>query len=356
MSGFFSSRHSALRAYTPGEQPQDMQYIKLNTNESPFTVSERVKKAAADAAVRINLYPDPECSVLKSKIAEMCGVSADNIILTNGSDEILNFIFMAYGDEQHPFIFPDLTYGFYKVFACLNGIKYDEIPLGSDFTINAEDYCNRESNIIIANPNAPTGICMTLDEIKKIAESNPDNIVTVDEAYVDFGAESAVRLTKELPNLIVTQTFSKSRSMAGARLGFAIAPPELINDLNTIRYSTNPYNINSFTMNAAIAAVDENEYFMENCRKIAQTREAVKQRLEKIGFILTDSKANFLFAKHDAVSGIELYSELKKRGVLVRHFETERICGYNRITVGTDEQMDRFCEITEQILRERGAI
>ena len=197
---------------------------------------------------------------------------------------------------------------------------------------------------------------MTLDEIKKIAESNPDNIVTVDEAYVDFGAESALGLTKELPNLIVTQTFSKSRSMAGARLGFAIAPPELINDLNTIRYSTNPYNINSFTMNAAIAAVDENEYFMENCRKIAQTREAVKQRLEKMRFKLTDSKANFLFAKHDAVSGIELYSELKKRGVLVRHFETERICEYNRITVGTDEQMNRFCEITEQILRERGAL
>lgn len=356
MSRFFSSKHSLLRAYTPGEQPQDMQYIKLNTNESPFPVPESVKKAAADASARINLYPDPECSILKYKIAEMCGVGADNVILANGSDEILNFIFAAYGDDKHPFIFPDITYGFYKVFAQLNGVMYNEMPLRDDFTIGIGDYCNKNKNIIIANPNAPTGICITLDDITAIAKSNPDNIVTIDEAYVDFGGDSAIKLINELPNLIVTQTFSKSRSMAGARLGFAVAQRELINDLSTIRYSTNPYNINSFTMNAAIAAVAENDYFMENCRKIAETRESVKNRLEKMGFILTDSKANFLFAKHDAVSGEELYSELKRRGVLVRHFESERISQYNRITIGSSEQMKKFCDITEKILTERGAV
>lgn len=356
MSRFFSERHSALEAYTPGEQPQDMKYIKLNTNESPFRIPDEVRIAAAAAAERANLYPDPECTVLKAKLAALCGVESDNIILTNGSDEVLNFIFMAYGDKNHPFLFPDITYGFYKVFAEVNNIPYTELPLGEDFTIDTDCYCKRNANIVIANPNAPTGMAVSNDKIREIAQSNPDNIITVDEAYVDFGGESAIGLTRELPNLIVTQTFSKSRSMAGARLGFAVAQRGLIADLNTIKYSTNPYNINSFTMNAAIAAVDNNDYFADNCKKIIKTRENVKQRLGKMGFFLTDSRANFLFARHGAISGADLYGELKKRGVLVRHFDSERIKEYNRITIGTQEQMDRFCEITEEILSERGIL
>ena len=352
MSRFFSNKYKNLKAYTPGEQPRDMQYIKLNTNESPYPPSPSVSQAVAVEAEKLALYSDPECTALVSEASALFGVKPTEILMTNGSDEILNFAFMAFCDATHPIVFPDITYGFYPVFAELNGIPYETIPLKEDFSIDVNDYIGIGKNIVIANPNAPTGRMLSLDEIEKIVASNPENVVIIDEAYVDFGAESAVGLTKKYDNLLVTQTFSKSRSMAGARLGFGIASASLIADMQTIKYSTNPYNVNRMTMAAGAAALRENAYYMENCKKIEQTRAYTKNALERMGFFVTDSKANFLFAKSDRISGEALYRELKKRGVLVRHFSAEKICEYNRITIGTQEQMEVFLARTKEILNE----
>ena len=353
MSKFFSEKYKDLKAYTPGEQPKDMKYVKLNTNESPFPPSTAVISAVKVAAKDLRLYSDPECTDLVKAFASLYGVNSDQVIMTNGSDEVINFAFMAFSDSTHPIVFPDITYGFYKVFAALNGVPYEEIPLAEDFKINVADYCGINKNIIIANPNAPTGIALTLDEIEMIVRSNPDNVVIIDEAYVDFGAESAVGLINKYENLLVTGTFSKSRSLAGARLGFGIGCAALIQDLNTIRYSTNPYNVNRMTMSAGVAAVADNEYFMDNCRIIIKNREWVKGKLSSLGFELTDSKANFVFAKSDMIGGEQLYKELKERGVLVRHFNGERIKDYCRITVGTRSEMERLVSEIESILKEK---
>ena len=273
--------------------------------------------------------------------------------MTNGSDEILNFAFMAFGDSDSPFFFPNISYGFYPVFARLNGIPYKEIPLKSDFTIDYRDYIGVNANVVIANPNAPTGIALPLWQIEEIVKSNPRNVVVIDEAYVDFGAESAVSLIHKYDNLLVTQTFSKSRSMAGARLGFGVGNPELIKDLNTIKYSTNPYNVNRMTMIAGYRALVDNDYYMSNCKKIIENREYTKGELEKLGFEVLPSSANFLFAKNDKLSGEELYLSLKSRGVLVRHFSKPEISQYNRITIGTKEQMDVLLENVKLILEEK---
>ena len=352
MSKYFSHKYDKLKAYVPGEQPRDMQYVKLNTNESPYPPSKSVIDAAKEQAGLLNLYSDPEITSLTEQIARLYGVSKSNVICTNGSDEALNFAFMAFCDAAHPIIFPDITYGFYPVFAELNNIPYEEIPLCDDFTINVEDYCACKKNVVIANPNAPTGIALSLDEIEKIVASNPNNIVIIDEAYVDFGSKSAVGLINKYSNLIVVQTFSKSRSMAGARLGFAIANEDLIRDMNTLRFSTNPYNVNRMTMACGVAALVDNDYYMDNCKKIIETRETTKLKLIDLGFEVLESSANFLFAKHQKISGEQLYIKLKARGVLVRHFSKEKITEYNRITIGTPEQMECFITATKEILGE----
>ena len=352
MSKFFSKKYSELKPYTPGEQPQDMKYVKLNTNESPFSPSPKVLSAVEREVQNLKLYSDPECKMLRQKLADILSVPPSYVILSNGSDEILNFAFMAFSDESKPMIFPDITYGFYAVFAKLNSIPYEQVPLLEDFTIDVSDYVGKSKNIVIANPNAPTGISIELDEIEKIVKSNPENIVIMDEAYVDFGAESAIPLTKKYNNLIVVGTFSKSRSMAGARLGFAVANPELIRDLDTIRYSTNPYNVNRMTLAAGIATLEDNDYYMDNCLKIIETREYTKRKLLELGFSVLESKTNFLFIKSDKISGEKLYLKLKENGVLVRHFGMERIKNYNRVTIGTKEEMDAFLSKTESIIRE----
>ena len=271
--------------------------------------------------------------------------------MTNGSDEILNFAFMAFCDAAHPIVFPDITYGFYPVFAALSDIPYEVIPLMPDFSVRISDYIGVGKNIVIANPNAPTGLALSVAEIEKIVASNPDHVVMIDEAYVDFGAESVVPLIHKYDNLLVTQTFSKSRSMAGARLGFGIGCADLISDLRTIKYSTNPYNVNRMTMAAGTAALLDNDYYMDNCRKIMETREDTKRELEALGFAVTDSKANFLFASSDKIEGEALYRELKRRGILIRHFGAERIRNYNRITVGTPAQMAALIREIKSILR-----
>ena len=274
MSRFLNDKYQSLEAYTPGEQPRDMKYIKLNTNESPYPPSPSVIDAVCgEQAKLLRLYCDPECTELKSELAKLHGVDTKNVYLSNGSDDILNFAFMAYASEEKPVAFPEISYGFYKVFAQLYGLESQVVPLADDYSLNVEDYCGINKTVVIANPNAPTGIAVSLEGIEKILLSNPDNIVVIDEAYVDFGADSAVSLTKKYDNLIVVQTFSKSRQLAGARLGFAIANQDIITDLNTIRFSTNPYNINRLTLLAGEAAINDKAYFEDTRNQIISNRE-----------------------------------------------------------------------------------
>ena len=300
----------------------------------------------------LQLYSDPECRELNIKAAEFFGVEPDQILMTNGSDEILNFAFMAFGDERHPFAFPAITYGFYSVFAEVNRIPYKTIPLKPDFSVDVKDYEDIGMNIVIANPNAPTGLALSAKQIERIISSNPDNVVVIDEAYVDFGGESCISLVNKYDNLLITRTFSKSYSLAGARLGFGIGSKALIADLNTIKYSTNPYNINRMTMAAGIAALNEFDYYRDNCDTIINNRDFTKQKLIEMGFTVTDSKANFLFAEHKALDGKELYIKLKERGILIRHFDIPKISNYNRITIGTKEQMETLIDTVKTIIKE----
>ena len=350
MSRFLSKKYASLVPYTPGEQPKERKFIKLNTNESPFPPSAKAQEYAARAAENLQLYSDPECTQLHAKFAQVNGVTPDMVLATNGSDEILNFAFMAFCDKDTPAVFADITYGFYSVFAEINSLPAKVIPLKDDFTINIEDYFDSKGTIFIANPNAPTGIALTRDEIELILKNNPDNVVVIDEAYVDFGGESCVPLTRKYKNLLVTQTFSKSRSMAGARLGFGIGSPELICDLRSIKYSTNPYNVNSMTMWAGIGQLEDEEITRANCKTIAENRDYLTAELRKMSFDVTDSRTNFVFAKSDRISGADLYSALRERGILVRHFTAEKIAEYNRITVGTREQMDALIDAIKDIL------
>ena len=352
MSRFFSEKYNALTPYTPGEQPKDTQYVKLNTNESPFPPSPKGQELAAKAAAELQLYSDPECTQLVKEGAKVFGVAEDEILFTNGSDEILNFAFMAFCDEGHPAIFPDITYGFYKVFAQLNNVPFTQIPLQEDFTVKCSDYIGANKTIFIANPNAPTGIALSTAEIEEIIKSNPNNVVVIDEAYVDFGGESVIPLIRKYDNLLVTGTFSKSRSLAGGRLGFGIGCKSLIADLNTIKYSTNPYNINRMTMAAGVGVLQDEAYTRANCREIIRVREWTVEKLKEMGFILTDSKANFLFAKHPKAGGKEIYLGLKQKGVLVRHFDTPRLKDYNRITVGNQSQMETLLAKLAEVLEE----
>ena len=352
MSSFFSSKYAKLTPYTPGEQPRDQKYIKLNTNESPFPPSPMAQQRARQAAEDLQLYSDPECKALVTAAAEALGVDPEEILFTNGSDEILNFAFMAFCDDDHPAAFPDITYGFYPVFAELNNVPYVQIPLAEDFSIRPEDYIGLNKTIFIANPNAPTGMALSLAQIEDIVKGNPNNVVVIDEAYVDFGAQSAISLIRKYDNLLVTQTFSKSRSMAGARLGFGVGCKALIRDLNTIKYATNPYNVNRMTMAAGIGALEDDGYFRNNCQKIMENRAATTEQLRSLGFTVLNSAANFVFAGHPGIGGKELYLQLKEKGILVRHFDKPRLSPYIRITIGSREQMTALTDTLKEILEE----
>ena len=352
MSRFFSSKYDALEAYTPGEQPRDLQYVKLNTNESPFPPSPGVIAAAARAAETLRLYSDPESAALTAAVAERYGVSPSQVLMTNGSDEILNFAFMAFGDARHGFAFPDITYGFYPVFAAVNAVPFREIPLRRDFTIDVRDDCGVGQTIVIANPNAPTGLLLSVAQIEEIVRTNPEHVVVIDEAYIDFGGESCVPLVAKYDNLLVTQTFSKSRSLAGARLGFGIGAPSLIQDLNTIKYSTNPYNVNRMTAAAGAAAIADDAYYRANARIIMENRAFTQTELQKRGFAVLDSAANFLFAKAPLADGETLYRRLKERGILIRHWNKLRIGDWCRITVGTRAQMEALLAAVDALMKE----
>ena len=353
MSKFLINKYQSLEAYTPGEQPKDMEYVKLNTNESPFPPSQGVlERVSKEEVMKLNLYPDPECKALKDKIAKLYGFKSENIFISNGSDEILSFSFMAFCSEEKGAVFPNISYGFYKVYGDLYGVDYTEAPLKADFTVDVNEYLNTNKTVVIANPNAPTGLSISVEDIENIVKSNPENVVLIDEAYVDFGGKSCVELVRKYDNLLVVRTYSKSRSMAGARLGFAIGSKALIDDLNRIKYSTNPYNINRLTLVAGEAAIDDNDYYVERCKEIVEIREYSKKRLSELGFNYLDSDTNFIFAKSDKISGEDYYRKLKDNGVLVRHFSNPLITDYVRITVGTRSQMDRLFAETEKILSE----
>ncbi len=352
MSRFLSDRFSNIEPYTPGEQPKVSNLIKLNTNESPFPPSPKVIEALNREEIsRLNLYSDPDTKDVIDAIAEVFGVNANQVLMGNGSDEILAFAFEAFCDKDNEPCFADITYGFYPVFCELFGLNPEIIPLRDDLSIGVEDYIGKNKPIFIANPNAPTGLALSLNDIERILESNKNSVVLIDEAYVDFGAESAVSLVDKYDNLIVSRTFSKSRNLAGARIGFAISSPELIADMCKMKFSFNPYNLNRLSIIAGKESVLDTEYFDRCIAEIIENREYTVKELEKRGFTIPDSKANFIFAKHNTLSGEEYFNELRKRSIVVRYFSKERIKDYVRITIGSKEQMTALIDATDEILK-----
>lgn len=353
MSRFLGARYRALEAYTPGEQPRDMAYCKLNTNESPYPPAPSVVASlTAEEVEKLRLYSDPTSKVLKEKLAGLYAMEPGNVFVSNGSDEVLNFAFLAFGGRGA--VFPDITYGFYRVFGALYGMDCREIPLEEDFTLDYRKYCGQGRLVVLANPNAPTGMGIPVWQVEEILRTNPDSVVLIDEAYVDFGGESALPLIAKYDNLLVVRTFSKSRCLAGGRLGYAFASPQLIADLEKIQYSTNPYNLNRLTQRLGEATVDAEDYYRARCAEIQATRAAAAGDLTALGFQVLPSQTNFLFARHPGLDGEDLYLALKARGFLVRHFSDPRICQFNRITIGTREDMASFLGAVEDILRERG--
>ena len=353
MSRFFSDKYRELEPYVPGEQPRDRILIKLNTNENPWPPHPAVAAAAAEEAGRLHLYSDPECTALREETAARLGVAPEELLMTNGSDEILNFAFMAFCDERHPAVFADITYGFYSVFARVNRVPFRRVPLRPDFSLRPEDYFHSPGPVFIANPNAPTGLALSVGEIRRILETNPENIVVIDEAYADFSGETCVGLIREFDNLLVTRTFSKSRSLAGLRLGFGVGCEAVIRDLKTIQYSTNPYNVDRIAQAAGLACLREDAYNEAHVRDIIRTREKTAEGLKDLGFDMTDSRANFLFVRHAALPGDALCRALRERGILIRRFDSERIGDYSRITVGSPEQMDRLLDAVREIVEEK---
>ena len=353
MSRFISKEADALAPYTPGEQPQDQQYIKLNTNESPFPPSPKVLKALTRAEVlKLNLYSDPTCAALNAAIAKHFELQPENVLSGNGSDEVLAFAFRAFCGEGKGVAFADITYGFYKSQVALFGLDATRIPLREDFTLNVDDYMDFPGTIVIANPNAPTGIAVPRADIQRLLEADPDRVVIVDEAYVDFGAESCVPMIFRYDNLLVVQTMSKSRSLAGGRVGYALGSPALIEALNRVKYSFHPYNVNRLSMLAGAAAVEDDAYFQKCTAAVAGNREWTRKELEVLGFTVLPSSANFLFAKSDSIPGEDLYRRLKENGILVRWFDSDRIRDYVRITIGSLEQMVALVDQLDQMMQE----
>ena len=354
MSKFLSKEAGRLAPYTPGEQPQDQQYVKLNTNESPFPPSPKVVKAISRAELlKLNLYSDPTCGQLVQALAKRYELQPENVITGNGSDEILAFAFRAFCGEGKPLAYADITYGFYKSQVALFGLEAKVIPLREDFTLNVDDYMDFPGTIVIANPNAPTGMTVAREDIQRLLEADPGRVVIVDEAYVDFGAESCVPMIYRYDNLLVVQTMSKSRSLAGGRVGFALGSAELISALNRVKYSFNPYNVNRLSIVAGAAAVEDEPYFQACCAAVRQARAWTVGELENLGFTVLPSQANFIFARSDKLSGEDLYRRLKENGVLVRWWaDSGRIQDYVRITIGSMEQMETLVDEIARLLEE----
>jgi histidinol-phosphate aminotransferase len=351
MSRFLSKKYEALVPYTPGEQPKIQGLIKLNTNESPFSPSPKVTQALnAEEIDKLNLYPDPEATVLVKALSKHYNIPESRIAVGNGSDELLAFSFMAFQNESRVICFPDISYGFYKVYAEIYGANPRLIKLNDNLEIDPKDYADAPGTIVIANPNPPTGTALTIAEIESLLNANKNNLVIIDEAYVSFGAQTSVPLIEIHDNLLVIQTFSKDRNLAGARIGMAFGQEDIIEDLNKMKYSFNPYNLNRLSILAGTAAVEDNRYFEDCVEKIKKTRQEFIKDMTALGFQVIPSFANFVFAKHDKITGAEYYKELRDKNILVRHFENQRIKDYVRITIGTKEQMDALINATKQII------
>ena len=351
MSRYWSETVRNIKPYTPGEQPKCGGYIKLNTNENPYPPSPRVLEAirkAADASLR--LYPDPACDGLREAIGEYYGLAKEQVFVGNGSDELLAFSFLAFFNPGNPILFPDITYSFYRVYADLFHIDYRLVPLDSDFNIPVEMFYEKNGGIIISNPNAPTANCMPVESVKGILYNNPDSVVIIDEAYIDFGGESAVSLIRDYPNLLIIRTLSKSRSLAGLRLGFALGQEELIEGLDRVKNSFNSYTIGRLALAGAVEAMKDEQYFQETRRKIINTREKTLAKLREMGFYATDSKANFIFISYPLFPAAKLFEGLKQKKILVRYFNGPRVDNFLRVSIGTDEEMDEFIIAVDEII------
>lgn len=341
MSKYWSKIAKNIEPYVPGEQPKNKKYIKLNTNENPYPPSPKVIKAIEQAANNnLQLYPDPNCDELRNTLANYYKLSSAQVFIGNGSDEVLAFSFMAFFNQEVPILFPDITYSFYEVYAKLFNLKYKLIPLDDNFDIPIDSFCIRNGGIVIPNPNAPTTKYMSIECLKKIVEYNMESVVIIDEAYIDFGGESLARFVNDYPNLLVVQTLSKSRALAGLRVGFAFGHIELIEGLNRIKNSINSYTVNRLSLAGAKAAFEDEYYFKNISSKIINTRKKVIPYFKDLGFKVLESKANFLFVTHNRIHAKIIFNELKNSGILVRYFDKPRIHNFLRISIGTDEEMD----------------
>ena len=352
MTEFWSGRIAGIVPYVPGEQPKERKFIKLNTNENPYGPSPRVTAAiAAEAGDSLRLYPDPESTRLCRTLADYHGLTMEEVFVGNGSDEVLGMAFAAFFDQGATVAFPDITYSFYPVYADLFGIQYDRIPLNEDFTLPVEKYCGGNyAGVVICNPNAPTGIQLPLEFIERIVTANPNVVVIVDEAYIDFGGQSALGLIRKYPNVLVVQTMSKSRSLAGMRIGMAFGHPNLIAGLNAVKNSFNSYTLDRLAIVAGTAAVEDEDYFQTTRNQVMATRERTAARLRELGFLVHPSCSNFLFITHPGVPTSRLKDQLRERGILVRYFNQPRIDNYLRVSIGTAEDMETFCkEIAELV-------
>ncbi|HEX9025576.1 MAG TPA: histidinol-phosphate transaminase [Clostridium sp.] len=351
MSKYWNQKVKEIEPYVPGEQPKDKKYIKLNTNENPYPPSKKVIEVMKNAINDdLKLYPDPTCSDLIGEIAEYYNLDEDEVFVGNGSDEILAFSFMAFFSTDKKILFPDISYTFYKVYAELFNLDYELVKLDEDFNIPLEELKKQNGGVIIPNPNAPTGKYIDVEDLRKLVEVNKDSVVIIDEAYVDFGGESMVKFVKDYDNLLVVQTLSKSRSLAGLRVGFALGNKDLIEGLNRIKNSINSYTIDRVALVGSKEAIKDNDYFEEITKKIINTRDKTSEELEKLGFRVLESKSNFVFVSHNKVPGKILYEKLKDHGVLVRYFNSDRIDNFLRITIGTPEEMDILIEKLKLIL------
>ncbi len=356
MSRYWSAVVHGLTPYVPGEQPKLDNLVKLNTNEHPYGPSPRALEAIrAATGEALRLYPDPNADALKAALARRHGLQPQQIFVGNGSDEVLAHAFMALLKHERALWFPDITYSFYPVYCGLYGIAHRAVPLTEDYSIRVEDYLpqgeDRAGAIIFPNPNAPTGRALALAEVERIVAANPEAVVLVDEAYVDFGGESAIALVDKYPNLLVVHTFSKSRSLAGLRVGFAAGHAGLIEALERVKNSFNSYPLGRLAIAGAVASIEDEEHFRESCRKVVSTRETLVAQLGGLGFEVLPSAANFIFARHPARDGAELAAKLRKRAIIVRHFKAPRIEQFLRITVGTDAQCAILVDALEEILR-----
>lgn len=340
-----------VEPYVPGEQPKEKNIIKLNTNENPYPPASGVKNVLKNFSTDdLRLYPDPSSDELVGALAKRYGVKPSQVFVGVGSDDVISMCFLTFFNSDKPIVFPDITYSFYDVWANVYNIPFETKPLDENFFINENDYFCENGGIIFPNPNAPTGVFESLDKIEKIIKANPDVIVIIDEAYIDFGGESCIPLLEKYDNLIVVQTFSKSRSMAGARIGFAIGSERLIKYLNDVKFSINSYTMNCLTQKIGVVAVRDEDYFKKTVDKIISTRENAKIRLKELGFDFPDSMSNFIFASHKKIPAEEIFEELKKKNIFVRYWNKPRIDNYLRITIGTDEEMEKLFEALESIV------